>query len=70
MRYTTPRDRIHVLCDQLAEELIAFWSEDGPDVLTLPAEALRQLAADYLRQRNVYKLASRCRSSSRRQQAR
>ena len=58
MRYTTPEARIHAFCDQLAGELIAFWADDGPDVLTLPAEALRRLAADYLRQRDIYRASA------------
>ena len=52
---TTPEERITALTDQLCKELIAFWRDDAEDALTLPSEALRRLAADYLIHREIYR---------------
>ena len=54
MRYTTPEQRIRAMTDQLATELLRFWNDDWEDVLALPPEALRRLAADYLVHRDYY----------------
>ena len=55
MRYTTPEQRIRAMTDQLATELLRFWNDDWEDVLALPPEALRRLAADYLVHRDYYR---------------
>ena len=56
---TTPAERITALTDQLRQELIVFWRDDAQDVLTLPPDALRRLAADYLMHRGVYRGAGK-----------